>query len=185
MNIFLDCGAHCGCSRRKIQGLFGNKYQIYSFEPDPDFNRFCQFLINRAVWIQDTTIDFYKYRLSGASSVLPERSDFIQKHSPHEKVRVFPTRAFDLNRFMLEHFSEKDNIALKLDVEGAEYSILPHIIKGGAIKLVSKLYIEWHNKRVNVSEDVDRDLTKQIEGLGISIEIWDAMKSGYCIGNKN
>ena len=184
MHIFLDCGAHCGCSRRKIQGLYGDKYQIYSFEPDPEFNQFCPAIINRAVWTKDTTIDFYKYRLSGASSVLHQRSEFIQKHSPHETVRVFPVRAFDLNRFILEHFSEKDTLVLKLDVEGAEYEILPHIIGGGAIRLVSKLYIEWHNKRVNVSEDVDRKLTKQIEELGISIEIWDAMKSGYCIGNK-
>ena len=180
MNIFIDGGAHCGCSRKKFCELYGNDYQIYSFEPDPSFNEFCSELINKALWNSDGSINFYKYRLSGASSLLKKRAELIIKEKP-TSVDLVPT--IDIHKWIVSNFSKNDYIILKLDVEGSEYSILPHMLKNNTFEYIDKLFIEWHNHRVGIDKSTDINLTKQIKNqYNIDIELWDAMKSGHCIG---
>jgi FkbM family methyltransferase len=180
--VFIDGGAHCGCSRKKFRQVYdpNNEYDIYSFEPDPSFNQFCPDLINKALWDTDGFINFYKYRLSGASSLLKSRADRITS----EKGQLIQVESIDLDKFIRYNFSVDDYIILKLDVEGAEYTILPHLLKSGTFSYIKKLYLEWHNHRVGVLDSVDKELEKQIRDLGIDVEIWDAMKSGHCIGQK-
>jgi FkbM family methyltransferase len=57
-------------------------------------------------------------------------------------------RCFDLAAVIR---AEADaEIILKLDCEGAEYVLLPHLISTGAIHLVDELLIEWHGPPATV-----------------------------------
>ena len=75
----------------------------------------------------------------------------------HRKVHVF-----DLPQWMLKtldvwkqhwHKSAGDNprasVVMKLDVEGAEYELLPHLFASGALCLVNYVYAELHPHIVN------------------------------------
>jgi hypothetical protein len=53
---------------------------------------------------------------------------------------TFP--CFDLARFINERYSEE--IVLKMDAEGSEYDLLPHLIATGADERLKLLWIEWH-----------------------------------------
>ncbi len=172
----IDGGGHCGCSRKMFQELYPD-CEVYSFEPDPAFRVYCQDLMHIALWIEDGSTTFYKYRLSGASSLLAERKTT-------EQPTPIQVTTLNLSRWILENFAE-DRLILKLDIEGAEYKILEHMLKTGAIDKVDKLYIEWHNKRVGIDPSRDTELMEQIKNRGVEIDAtWNAMKPGYCIGNK-
>jgi hypothetical protein len=48
------------------------------------------------------------------------------------------------------------NIVLKMDVEGAEYVLLPHLIKQGLMDRFSRLLIEWHTGEYANGYESDR-----------------------------
>lgn len=180
--VFLDCGAHCGCSRRFFQEKIDplGEFQIYSFEPDPEFNKFCPDLINKAVGTTNRTVPFYKFRLAGGSSLSKLRADKLSpKLFPYS---VIQTEEIDLDEFIKAKFEQTDYIILKLDIEGEEYNLLPHLFEKGSIHYIDELYIEYHNHRVDVSYDVDAELNKKVADLGIKTTKWDAMVPPYCIG---
>lgn len=54
--------------------------------------------------------------------------------------------AIDLAVF-LEKYKD-DTILLKMDIEGAEFPVLEHLIKTGADKYINKLYVEMHPNKV-------------------------------------
>lgn len=43
-----------------------------------------------------------------------------------------------------------DDVILKMDAEGAEYVLIPHLVSTGAIERVSLLLIEWHGDALPV-----------------------------------
>lgn len=177
--IFIDCGAHCGCSSRKFRKELDLKgeYEIFSFEANSHLQTYykCE---NKAVWIEDGIHEFYlKSPTSGGSSLLEEKT----RHNPENKRLSFTktfVECFDLDKY-IKTFRPDDEIILKMDIEGAEYTVLPHMITGGSISYINQLLIEWHNEKVFVSKDKDRELIEQLRRYGIPISEWDAMK--YCI----
>jgi FkbM family methyltransferase len=66
--IFIDCGAHCGESILEAKKRFGNETKIYSFEANTNLaNALIDHfkddnnvkIENKAVWIEDSFIEFY------------------------------------------------------------------------------------------------------------------------------
>ena len=181
-SIFLDCGAHCGCSRRKFLKDHP-EFIAFSFEPDPDFNQYCPDLINKAVWIENCHKTFFKFKIDGGSSLYEDRVKILKQRKPSYffEPTQMTVECFDLDLFIKDHFSTDDFIVLKLDIEGAEYEVLPHLINNGSIAAyIDELYIEWHDDRVGVSKSKNLEITKTLEGLGIPVKLWDAMVSKDC-----
>jgi len=172
--IFLDCGAHCGCSRRLIEETRPG-FEIFSFEPDPELNQFCPDLINKAVWIENCEKVFYKFGIYGGSSLSLTRAELLKIRKPNYWDRQdIKVTCIDLNEFILQ-FNKDDYIVLKLDIEGAEYEVIPHLIEGGSIRYVNEFYIEWHDVRVGVPASENYRLTNELNGLGLSVTEWNAM----------
>ena len=51
----------------------------------------------------------------------------------------------DLARWMRELFSPGDFVVLKIDAEGAEWRLLPHLLRADAAQLVDEMWVEWHH----------------------------------------
>lgn len=180
--IFLDCGAWNGYSVKVFRQVYdpNMEYKIYSFEANPyhlkTFPKFEGFhvLIGDAVWVDYTEMDFYlDYSRKRASSTLlkEKTSGDLDKENP---IKV---KCVDLDDWIKGMFTESDEIVLKLDIEGAEYTVLPHMIESGSIDYIDKLFIEWHWHKVGVSKAEHDAVVKQIKGRGIPIvEKW---KVGY------
>ena len=50
----------------------------------------------------------------------------------------------DFDKWVKKNLSKEDYIHLRMDIEGAEYYVLPKMIKGGSMDYISSLSIEFH-----------------------------------------
>ena len=57
----------------------------------------------------------------------------------------------DLAEFIKTNFTESDYIILKINCEGCEYEIIPHLQKNGLIDWVNKWYIQWHYEKIRLN----------------------------------
>jgi FkbM family methyltransferase len=166
-NVYLDCGGHYGEGLREFIKNYNidNDWIVETFEPNPE----CQYedrisdiklknliIHNEAVWIFDGEIDFSqedhfkskscspndgKSNIDGWGSVITELgSTHLRYTNPPIKVPCI-----DFSRILLKYPKEDYNVIVKMDIEGAEFQVLRHIIEQGTIKNISSIYIEWHD----------------------------------------
>lgn len=86
-------------------------------------------------WDGGSTITDLKNKIKDTS----ERNDLYEWH---EDIEV---ESIDLSQWILENFDKDDFIVLKMDVEGAEYTILPKMIEDNSIGYLNSAFIEWHH----------------------------------------
>lgn len=61
-------------------------------------------------------------------------------------------------------------IVLKVDVEGAEYVLLPHLIRHGLMDRFSHVLVEWHTGEYANGHESDRD--EILAGIPCPVEVW-------------
>lgn len=59
---------------------------------------------------------------------------------------------------------------LKVDVEGAEYVLLPHLIDMGLIDRFSRILVEWHTGQF--ANGFESDKASILEGINCPVEDW-------------
>ena len=62
------------------------------------------------------------------------------------------------------------NIVLKVDVEGTEYVLLPHLIEQGLIDRFSRILVEWHTGPYANGYEADRESI--LEQIPCPVEEW-------------
>lgn len=144
LKIFIDCGAHKGLVAKHF--LENNPgYRAYLFEPNKalDVAYFKdRVLLHKAVWIRNTTLNLYldrNGRLEGSSVFADKKGGGVLST---------PVPAIDFSQFL--DLLAFDKCVVKMDIEGAEYAVLDHLIDTGSILKISDLYIEWHWKKVRM-----------------------------------
>ena len=172
--IFLDCGAHNGCSVRKFNQYFPD-FEVYSFDPNPYL---CHHFIGLnthhypvAVWTSTKKIPFYidEYDYDG-SSVYKHKKNIVGG-------KEIQTDAIDFDAFIRKNFSPSDFIILKLDIEGAEYPVLTKLLETKTINYIDELLIEWHYKKINLPEEDHNLLVQKLKAQNIPMHKWDAITS--------
>tara|TARA_R110002110_G_scaffold47095_2_gene141624 strand:+ start:1571 stop:2230 length:660 start_codon:yes stop_codon:yes gene_type:complete len=143
--IFIDGGAHKATSVQNFKTNYpdAEKYEIFSFEGNSGFRKHFDEhpdvkLEVALVWTKDGEQTFFNAQ-NESSSV------YKAKAGVAKKVTV---KSIDLDNYIKQNFDKQDEIILKLDIEGAEYEVLEHMIKNGSIEYVNKLFIEWHCAKV-------------------------------------
>lgn len=187
MKVFLDAGAHDSCSARLFRHEQdpNNEFLIYSFEIEPDFvDNFWDIpnlvFINKAVWIEDCKISFYRdifdSRKAGGSLLKEKISGKIDREHP------IMVEALDFSKWVRENLSKDDHIILKMDIEGAEYKVLNKMIREGTFNYIDKLLIEWHWYKVGVSR---KQHNKLVSKINIPIEEWAGVERAVKILGNN
>jgi FkbM family methyltransferase len=136
--IIFDCGANIGLSIHYFKRAFPQSI-IYGFEPDPNLFRLLRknistldtssiFLEQKAVWNQETTIQFEQQ--GGSSGKITDSGQDLTS------VKTIRLRDY-LERFESIHF-------LKLDIEGAEYFVLKD--SDGYLGKVDNIFVEYHSQ---------------------------------------
>jgi len=166
--VFIDCGAWNGDSIKIFQ-KYNKGFEIYAFECEPrltkeltELSKLLDFkFINKAVWIFDSPIKLYpgKGDLTQSSSLDPSKKKYIDQNNPVE------VEAINFSHWIIDNFSRDDYIICKMNIEGAEYHILPHMIKTGAIYYIAELYIAWHWRKIQgVTEKEHNKLVENLAG---------------------
>ena len=174
--IFLDCGAHDGCSIKMFTDIFPdhNEYEVYSFECDEDrfkklsirglefdFVRFHP--IKKAIWVSNGKKEFDGWQLKDTTN-------------PDDKNEV---NTLDLSQFILDNFSKDDYIILKMDIEGAEYKVIDKMDKDGSLPYISKIYGELHGPKKGYSVEDNNNLLNKVWKNNLKLLNWDALEGSY------
>ena len=88
------------------------------------------------------------------------------------------TSKFDIDShptFIKDKFSPEDKIVLKVDIEGGEYHLIPHLIETGAINYVDEIYMEIHAAKLSTKTiDDDLRLIESIRDQNLKPMLWTA-----------
>lgn len=94
-------------------------------------------------WIKDGPIEFVCDDGTAETYAIRE----VCSTQTKAKLPVTCKQAIDFPSWFKGNVVTEDYVALKIDVEGAEYEILEHLVANGAMKCVDELYVEFHRKK--------------------------------------
>jgi FkbM family methyltransferase len=156
--IFLDIGGWNGASAiffRKYhpQGL---EFEIFTFEPDHKNIQVIKSkklpitLIEKAAWSSNGKIKFYPGgAMPGSGGTL-----YSQKTTGNINPKNFyEVHSIDIGEFIQTNFNKSDYIILKMNCEGAEYEIIPHMKRNGLIDWIDKWYVQWHWEKLKMFKE--------------------------------
>lgn len=133
--IDLGCAWHGGPDSWDLMTEF-EPARIFGFDPSPKLeartfsHSGAEVILERtAAWTYDGWINFANHGLGGFVTEDPGYGQQV--------------RCFDLASFVKS--LGKVPIVLKMDVEGAEYPLLEHLIAKKATKNIWKAWVEWHD----------------------------------------
>jgi len=188
--VFIDCGANDGCSVRKFFDLRkdAKEFFIYCFEPNEKLHEYFNdirdvigeklALFPWAVSDKNQTLTLYtnpNYSCSGTTDPHKGKQPNCGSHFECDKVEEQLVRAIDLAEWISDELDIQDYIILKLDVEGAEYQIVPHFIRQNTFDFVNEMYIEWHPNWCNKPECLSIEYEKAVEAShNLKMNFWDA-----------
>jgi FkbM family methyltransferase len=104
-----------------------------------------------AAWTRNGNMTFYSLKSSQESSLMADGADASRMVNSGQKT-IVPT--IDLAAWLLHGASFSDAFTLrllKIDIEGAEYDLLPHLIVSGALCRATHLLVEWHLNKLPYS----------------------------------
>jgi FkbM family methyltransferase len=174
-SLILDCGSNIGMSILVFKKMYPN-VRIVGFEPDPetfgllqrniDQNRLKDVTLYQcALGDADATIDFYvdaQKRGSPAMSVYEERTNGKRILVPGRKLSSFISEEVDL---------------LKIDVEGAEETIMSELAASGKLRLIKRIHLEYHHHILPGSDRLSC-LLSLLESSGFGYQIRAESRSG-------
>ncbi|XP_033628947.1 uncharacterized protein LOC117291402 [Asterias rubens] len=202
--VFLDCGANVASSVQLFKETYpgGRDYEIYSFEIDgrlaPYFSPYIKHHLYcpvgvasengnvtaylESVWAPNKGLNNGRDMQWGGGTLFANQGEIEDTETGGKRKlstrSVIPT--IDLARWIKETFSVDDYVILKLDVEGAEFSILQRMLELGTFKYIDKLYGEYHNNQpTGWSRETANKLVLDVGNAGFVLKNWEADRNTY------
>lgn len=170
--IFIDLGAYNGDTIEMFMlGLIEpnpEQFEIYGFEPSPDQIKPLKYLaekypglniFHKAAWIENCQLEF-----TVDESADPLGSTLMRSKRNWGAGKIVKVWCFDFDRWIKKF--EGDYVVVKMDIEGAEFPLLRKLIASGNIKIISKLWVEFHPNKVTDFTTTEKDeLIDQLKTL--------------------
>lgn len=92
--------------------------------------------VRKAAWTHDNGVRIKGLRMARVSdNVIVQKGD-------NRSEWVSPS--VDLANYIMQEFTPNDFVVLKMDIEGGEWTVIPHLLATGAMKLVDEVFLECH-----------------------------------------
>jgi FkbM family methyltransferase len=130
-------------------------------------------LHNKFVFHKNQNIYFYEYIdefHSAGSTYSKEKFDFNSRKKPEYANlahNIINPSIFNICSEYKKACKTASEIIIKMDIEGAEYEILPELIKLLNPSKTKYFYLEFHANRVGIDPSLDEKYRSQISSLGI------------------
>lgn len=160
--IWIDCGAHKGVITRHFMQRHDG-YEGYAFEPNPNTITIVPSnvtLFKVAVWIENCALPFYLFEKDATSEGCTLLKEKINREL--DKKNPITVECVDFGAWLREICCTDDKVIVKMDIEGAEYVVLKKMIGDGTISLISKLYIEFHWKKLKMKKAHHNKFVKRL-----------------------
>lgn len=162
--IFLDVGAAAGESVVFFREHHpeAEQFEIFCFEPHPDNIAFLKkihdiTLIKACVWVNNNDVEMRFGKLKSGSVYADKSTGRLSS-----QVTV---PAIDIAEFIKENFTKDDEIWLKMNVEGAEYVVIPHLKEHNLLEWVDRMYVKWHVSKIpSVTREEHNIVEKMVPG---------------------
>lgn len=153
---FIDCGANIGQTAEWALKRFKDyDVKIDCFEPLPlNLEKIREkhgsndrvTIHDFATSITDGETDFYcqNYGARTGSSLIKGKIGT----SESDRIQV---KTLNLSNWLKNIKSEDEEIILKIDIEGAEYEVIPHLLENGIQNFIKIWLVEFHGKKVRAS----------------------------------
>ena len=198
---FIDCGANIGQSIDWARKVFLNDdLKIDSFEPLPKnievlkkryesgavfedeelkilipcekgYSVYHSLVIHEgAVSNQEGTATFYCQDWGARTG-----SSLVKGKTSTTGGDTVEVKTFNLKKWIDENVGEDEIPVLKVDIEGAEYDLLPHLIKGEVHKKIDYWLVEFHGDKVSNCdvkvEELLRDNVKYLFDWNLDMDV--------------
>lgn len=202
MKIFIDCGTHLFQGFKKFSEKYNidSEWKCFCFEANPfTYERSKDIYndliesgynithLNKAVYNQEGTINvncskddggpYSDGHFSQGSNILSDPPDYDQTYrcgfTYQEDQVVVDTINF--SQFLFENITQDDFVVVKMDIEGAEFDVLPSIIDSGVYKLIDDFYCEFHERFFEPKSKyrkLKEQYTQIFKDSGILVEEW-------------
>lgn len=202
MKIFIDCGTHLFQGFKQFAEKYNidNEWKCFCFEANPfTYKRskeiYDQLIsegynithFNKAVYNIDGKINvncsiddggpYADGHFSQGSNILLDPPDYDHVYhcgfSYTEEDVIVDTINF--SNFLKENITKDDFVVVKMDIEGAEFEVLPSIIEDESYKLINDFYCEFHERFFEPKSKYKKlkEIYKQtLNQSGILVEEW-------------
>ncbi|KAI8926898.1 hypothetical protein BC831DRAFT_454267 [Entophlyctis helioformis] len=141
----------------KPEGMEYRDAELFLFEANPNFNKelvdLKQALTNDGikvniypstpVWIDSVSMPFFidaSNHHAAGSSLDPTHPDPIKTGG-----KTVNLTTVAISQFLLKNFLPDDFVVVKMDIELAEYAIVPHMADMDVSSVMDYLFVEWHH----------------------------------------
>jgi len=151
-SIFFDIGTNVG---EELEVLLPTGAEVHSFEPHPvlaefirkRFENYNNLVFNEcAAWIKNENKTFFYKRNPSSDAFNDAGSTLIKSKTNISGKWSSNVRCIDISEYVFNLKKQID--VMKIDVEGAEYHVIKHLIDTGAIEKISNLLFEDHQRKI-------------------------------------
>jgi len=200
MKVFIDCGANLGQGllefNKKFKFINNDEWEVHSFEPNPDIELNFDNAKNvtgyqKAIWTEESTLKFARgvrtNKYDGPNGIgasgEPGELTSVGSRIKNDKIEnvdgkgnrlenFVSIEAIDFSKF-LEQFKDYDQVIVKMDIEGAEYDVLRHLMKEGTASIMDELFVETHERFVNDENSTTTiQLLNEVRNNNVKVEKW-------------
>lgn len=162
-SVVVDLGANVGNFSREISQTFGCRVLAVEADPEVYERSYESALVQKlhcAIADFDGTIDLYL-------SSNPEANSIMVQHSHIDAGRHVQVPAVRLDKLLADHGIQEIDL-LKVDIEGAEISVLDSI-PPGRYQCIRQINVEFHDfiEALHIGDDVRR-IKEQLKELGFT-----------------
>ena len=148
-DLVIDAGANVGLVTKALLSQENPAIKrLWSFEPDPEAflqlysindSRVSKF--NEALWDSDGASTLFRHK-SWLENHSHTSSSLLKSKCNVDATNGVTVTKIDFARVLNEN--PFNNVTIKMDIEGAEYRVINHLIKSGSMKKINKIYCEFH-----------------------------------------
>ncbi len=170
-DIVIDAGANVG-EIAFVLALRGA--QVHAFEPNATAFEVLEerlgdwpnvALHRAAVGAEDGTVRLYLHEHADTDPLAFSTGSSVIAEKPNvRRDRFVDVPSVDLSRFIVE--LERPVKLLKMDIEGAEVHVVPHLARTGALALVERLVVETHERKAPALADATRAMREVVDRSG-------------------
>lgn len=175
--IFIDCGGNVGQSVQyaleNYEDVEVHTFEGYSVNVDCIREKYGDdervHIYHNVIYKEAKEMKFYLQDWGARTG-----SSIIKEKKSVDKNKVEIVQSIDLGEWITSNFSKDDEIILKIDIEGAEYEVIEHLMDTRVDDYINHWFVEWHKagKLVNVNSDyIDRVRTR-FDDAGYNFTDW-------------
>ncbi len=190
--LFIDCGSNLG----QGFGQFARHYPLQRFdyiliEPNPNCLPELEAqaarrkadtgarveILEEAASTRVGTVKFFGLERDPTSQGGSMLKSHNSAYYAPDEARALEVPTFSLAALIRERAADYPVVVLKLDIEGGEYEVLPHLIAEGMHQRLDSAYIEFHSQYMAEPEgtryrQLEADIRARLAADGVPYRVW-------------